>query len=156
MAAYTAASKFVIGALRDDHAKHAICNNNSAVAAAAQEMSRGAVAILSDEAVPLKNLGALYQHLMNSVSDPEEQVGYMRKMVQANRTFVALSRSLHARPNAPVSRGHEEGGADVEHASESRQLTSPKPDELDPDVEILDKWVGEVVEWMRAQGHQIE
>ena len=56
MAAYTAASKFVIGALRDDHAKHAICNNNSAVAAAAQEMSRGAVAILSDEAPEITSL----------------------------------------------------------------------------------------------------
>ena len=151
MAAYTAASKFLIGALRDEHAEHEISNNNSVVAAAAQEVSRAAVAILSDEAVPLKNLGALYQHLMNSVTDPAEQVVYMRKMVQTYRRFVALSRSLHTQTQ--YSWNEEEEGEQTELEGESRHLKAP---EHDPDVEILDKWVGQVVEWMLAQGHKVE
>jgi hypothetical protein len=149
MAAYTAASKFLIGALRDEHAEHEISNNNSVVAAAAQEVSRAAVAILSDEAIPLKNLGALYQHLMNSVTDPTEQVGYMHKMVQTYRRFVALSRSLQALTQDSWS----EEGEPSEPEGESRHLLAPEPD---PDVEILDKWVIQVVEWMRAQGHTVE
>jgi hypothetical protein len=155
MAAYTAASKFLIGALRDEHAEHEISNNNSVVAAAAQEVSRAAVAILSDEAVPLKNLGALYQHLMNSVTDPAEQVGYMRKMVQTYRRFVALSRSLQARSHTQTEDSwSEEGeGEQSKPEGETWHLKAPEPD---PDVEILDKWVGQVVEWMLAQGHQVE
>jgi hypothetical protein len=79
----------------------------------------------------------------------------MRKMVQTYRRFVALSRSLQARSHTQTEDSwSEEGeGEQSKPEGETWHLKAPEPD---PDVEILDKWVGQVVEWMLAQGHQVE
>lgn len=109
--------------------KYGIASNDSFVADSALEASRRVVAVLSDEAVPWKNLGALHQHLMNVVSDGKSSRDHMGAMVRAYSTFVKISRGIqHA------------------HSHHSHELTPP-----DPDVDILDKWVSEVVAWMQEQ-----
>jgi len=89
----------------------------------------------------------------------------MSAMVTAYTTFVNVSRT--PRPalspsSSDVSRSSQgrasgarsKGGAEGGRVKAGEELGGVKVDE-DPDVEILDKWVADVVEWMRAQGHTI-